>query len=185
MAIDLTNSLNQSELGELVGVSRQAVGAMVERGVLSASMTTGGALLAYCSHLRETAAGRLASGGLDLAAERAGLAKAQRERIEMQIAVTRRELMPAILLEEVLAKAGSKVSGIFDAIPGMVKRRVPTLPSFTLDLIAAEVARARNIVAAMSLDDVLDRLPSAEDARLDDEKEGAGFDSLPSGEGCA
>lgn len=158
---------------------------MVERGVLSASMTTGDALLAYCGHLRETAAGRLASGDIDLATERAGLAKAQRERIEMQNAVTRRELLPGILLEEVLTKAGSKVAGILDAIPGMVKRRVPMLPSGALDLIAGEVARARNIAAAMSLDDVLDRMPPAEDARPDDEQEGADFDSSPSGKDCA
>lgn len=175
MPIQLSNSLKQAEFGALVGVSRQAVGAMIERGVLSASMTTGGALLAYCGHLRETAAGRLASGDIGLATERAGLAKAQRERIEMQNAVTRRELLPAVLLEEVLAKAGSKVAGILDAIPGMVKRRVPMLPSSALDLIAGEVARARNIAAAMTLDDVLDRIPAEDEAPMDEENEvGAG-----------
>lgn len=93
-----------------------------------------------------------------MAAERAGLAKAQRERIEMQNAVTRRELAPVVLIEEVLAKAGSRVAGILDAIPGMIKRRVHSLTSGDIDLIAGEVARARNVAAAISLDDLLDEV---------------------------
>lgn len=109
----------------------------------------------YLRKLREEAAGRATGGDLDLAAERAGLAKAQRERIEMQNEVTRRELAPVILIEEVLAKAGSKVAGILDAIPGMIKRRV-ALSSDDIELIAVEIARARNIAAAVSLDDLRD-----------------------------
>lgn len=113
--------------------------------------------IAYVRRQREIASGRATiEGGLELAAERAGLAKAQRERIEMQNAVTRRELAPVILIEEVLAKAGGKVAGILDAIPGMIKRRVPSLTSDDLDLIAGEVAKARNIAAAIRLDDLID-----------------------------
>ena len=109
---------------------------------------------AYITELREQAAGRAASGDLDLATERAGLAKAQREKIEMQNAVTRRELAPVVLIEEVLAKAGGRVAGILDAIPGMIKRRVSGLSSNDIELIAVEVARARNIAAAVSLNDL-------------------------------
>ena len=105
--------------------------------------------VAYITELREQAAGRAAAGDLDLATERAGLARAQREKIEMQNAVTRRELAPVALLEEVLAKAGSRVAGILDAIPGMIKRRVAGLSSNDIELIAVEVARARNIAAAV------------------------------------
>ena len=117
--------------------------------------------VAYIRHLREQAAGRATAGELDLAAERAGLARAQRERIEMQNAVTRGELAPVALIEEVLTKASGKIAGIFDAIPGMVRRRVPKLTSGEVDLITGEVAKARNIVAAMSLADLNDQ-PSSE-----------------------
>jgi phage terminase Nu1 subunit (DNA packaging protein) len=55
--------------------------------------------VAYIRRLREQAAGRAAVGDLDLAGERAALAKAQRERIEMQNAVTRGELAPVVLQE--------------------------------------------------------------------------------------
>lgn len=123
--------------------------------------------VAYIRSLREQAAGRAASGDLDLATERAGLAKAQRERIEMQNAVTRKELAPAILIEEVLARAGSKVAGILDAIPGMIKRRVSGLSASDIALIAGEVAKARNIAAAVTLDDLIDE-KEMDDAQADE-----------------
>lgn len=110
--------------------------------------------VAYIRHIREQAAGRATVGSLDLATERAGLAKAQRERIEMQNAVTRNELAPVILIEEVLTKAASKVAGIFDAIPGMVRRRFPDMSADVIDGIAGEIARGRNIVSSLSLADL-------------------------------
>lgn len=121
----------------------------------------------YIRALREQAAGRAAAGDLDLATERAGLAKAQREKIEMQNAVTRRELAPVVLIEEVLAKAGGRVAGILDAIPGMIKRRVAGLSSNDIELIAVEVARARNIAATVSLNDLNDEpVPADNDVVL-------------------
>ena len=112
--------------------------------------------IAYIHKLREQAAGRAAVGDLDLAGERARLAKEQADRVAMQNAVTRGELAPVILIEEVLTKAASKVAGILDAIPGMIRRRVPLLTADDIDLVAGEVAKARNTVAKMSLADLFD-----------------------------
>lgn len=154
--IDLSEVITQKQFGEIVGISQPAVSDLLMRGVLTAGATAGDWLIAYCGNLREVAAGRAATGDLDLAGERAALARAQRERIEMQNAVTRGELAPVILIEEVLTKAASKTAGILDAIPGMIRRRVPLLTADDIDLIAGEVAKARNIVAAMSLDDLND-----------------------------
>lgn len=138
----------------MVGISQQAVGNLVGRGVLDTSAPALQVLHAYCSHLREQAAGRAASGELDLATERAGLAREQRIRVALQNAVTQKELAPVAVLEEVLAKAGARIAGIFDAIPGAVRRRVPSLSSDEVNAIGAEIARIRNIVAAMSLADL-------------------------------
>lgn len=107
--------------------------------------------VAYIRRLREQAAGRAAVGNIDLATERALLAREQREKIAMQNAVTRGELAPVILIEQVLSNAASKVAGIFDAIPGMVRRRVPQLSADDVSMIAEEIAKARNVVAVMSL----------------------------------
>jgi len=146
--------MTQSAFGALVGVSQQAIGNLVGRGILDTSVPGLQLLQAYCSHLREQAAGRAANGDLDLATERAGLAKEQRERIAMQNAVTRGELAPVALLEEVLSRAGAKIASTLEAIPGAVKRRVPSLSSDEIKNIAFEIARVRNIVAAMSLADL-------------------------------
>ena len=151
---DLSKPMTQAAFGALVGVSQQAVGSLVGRGVLDGSMSGQQMLHAYCSHLRETAAGRSAGGDLDLVAERAMLAKVQRERIEMQNGVTRGELAPVVLIEEVLSKAGARIGGLFDAIPGAVKRRVPSLSSDEIGNIAKEIAKVRNIAASMSLADL-------------------------------
>ena len=156
MLIDLSMKPTQQGFGDVIGVGQSAVSEMLSRGTLRPDGTMKEWLDDYCSHLREVAAGRVGAGDLNLVTERAGLAKAQRERIEMQNAVTRRELAPVILIEEVLAKAGSRVAGILDAIPGMVKRRVPGLTSDVIDLIRGEIAKARNMAAAVSLDDLRD-----------------------------
>lgn len=148
--------MTQADFGKLVGVSQQAIGKMVGSGVLDSGMTGQQMLHAYCSHLRETAAGRAGDGDLDLVTERALLAKAQRERIEMQNGVTRGELAPVALIEEVLSKAGARIGGIFDAIPGAVRRRVPSLSSDEIGNIEKEIAKARNIVATISLADLRD-----------------------------
>ena len=162
--IDLTERVTQAEFGEMIGVSQPAVSKMLTDGVLSGSASVGVWLREYCSHMREVAAGRVAAGDLDLATERAGLARAQREKIEMQNQVTRKELAPSYLLEEILAKAGARAAAILDTIPGMIKRRVPSLTADDVSAIAREVAKARNIAAGVSL------------ASLDDEPEAAADD---------
>ena len=174
--MDIERQLKQAEFGRLVGISRQAVGDLQARGVIEPSMSGVEATQAYCGHLRVIAAGRMASGDLDLSEERAGLAKAQRERVEMQNSVTRRELAPVALLEEVLAKCGSKVAGILDAIPGMVRRRNPALTSNDIEIISGEVARARNLAASMTLDDVLDQTSAISDVKNNGNDEGVDDD---------
>jgi phage terminase Nu1 subunit (DNA packaging protein) len=148
--------MTQAQFGALVGISQQAVGNLVGRQVLDTGAPAQQVLHAYCSHLREQAAGRATSGDLDLATERAGLAREQRIRVALQNAVTLKQLLPAVLLEEILAKAGARIAGIFDAIPGGVRRRVPSLSSEEISAIGAEIARVRNIVAGMSLADLRD-----------------------------
>ncbi|WP_349609122.1 terminase small subunit [Cupriavidus sp. DF5525] len=121
-------------------------------------------LLAYCSHLRETAAGRASEEeGLDLVTERARLAKEQADRIALQNEVTRRELAPVHLIEQVLSQAGARVAGILEAIPGMLKRRLPSLSADDVELITREVAKARNIAAAVTLDDLGIEAPDEEE----------------------
>ncbi len=82
----------------------------------------------------------------------------------MQNAVTRGELAPVVLIEEVLTKAAAKVAGLFDAIPGLVRRRFPDLSADAISLIGGEIAKVRNIVAGMSLADLNDEVPDKPEA---------------------
>lgn len=149
----LDKKMTQNEFGGLVGVSRQAIGELVKRGVLNMSEPASQCLVRYCAHLREVAAGR-ASGddNLDLVAERARLASEQADKIAMQNAITRQELAPVHVLEDVLTRSATKVTGILDTIPGSIQRRVPSLRASEIDLIRREVAKARNIMAGIKLE---------------------------------
>ena len=81
MIIDLKAPVKQVDVAMVVGVTQQAISAMVKEGKLPAEGTLGEVLLAYCERLRLQAAGRMGDehGGLDLVQERAALAREQRE----------------------------------------------------------------------------------------------------------
>lgn len=111
-------------------------------------------LLEYCEHLRGIAAGRGGDGGLELSAERAALAREQRIRIAMQNAVTRKELAPVYVLEQVLARAGARAAKMLDTITPEIRRRVPQLGSSELAAIGVIVAKARNVAASVRLADL-------------------------------
>lgn len=141
----------QKDFAGIIGVSEAAVSDMIARGVIAQGDTLGGWLLSYCAHIREQAAGRMALGDLDLATERARLAKEQADKIAYQNAMTRGELVPVAYLEEVLAKTSSRIAGIFDAIPVKLKRRAPHLTHDDITFIDAEIRTVRNEVASMKL----------------------------------
>lgn len=156
MVADLTTPMTQAQFGDLVGISQQAVSDLMRREILVDGATADEWLLAYCDHLREVAAGRGGSNALELAAERARLAKEQADKIAMQNAITRGELAPAHLLEEVLARAGARVGRLLETIPGLLRRRMPDAKADDIAAVAAVVAKARNVAVAMRLAD-LDR----------------------------
>lgn len=145
-------SATQAEFGELVGMSQQNVSALTARGVLSPGESFAVWLLAYCGNLRDVAAGRDADS--PLTTERARLASAQAERVEMANLVARRRLAPVDLLEEVLANVCRQIVTIFDAIPSQLRTRCPDLPGDAMRIVEDEIARARSIAADVTLNDL-------------------------------
>jgi phage terminase Nu1 subunit (DNA packaging protein) len=166
--IDLSYRPTQTEFAALVGISQPAVSGLLARGIILEGGTIGQWSAAYCDHLREQAAGRAAAGDLDLAGERARLAKEQADKVAMQNAVSRGELAPVAAMESVLAAVGARVGKILDTIPGLVRRRVPGIPAPVLDLIAADIAKCRNMAAAMTLDDLMRDDEAADDDERDE-----------------
>lgn len=145
----------------MVGVSQPAVSDLLSRGVLTDGAAAGLWLREYCGHLREIAAGRFAAGDIDLATERAMLARVQREKIEMQNAVTRGELAPKALLTQVLAAAAPKMCGVLESIVPSLRKR-SGYGAEDLDFVARTIADARNAIADLRLPDLL------ADASVDD-----------------
>jgi len=154
MIVDLDAKGTQAKFAQLVGITQPAVSGLIARGVLVANDNIGNWLLSYCGNLRETAAGRLGTSDLDLTEERARLAAAQADKLELELAVTRAELAPVATIESVLVRAGGKVGAILDAVPQTLKRRLPHLTSSDLEQIQTEIAKARNAVAGLSLEDI-------------------------------
>ena len=147
--------MNQQVIAEHLDMSQPAVSQWLDRLGIDLKVSTIDEIrVAYIRAIREQAAGRAAAGDLDLATERARLAREQADKIAMQNAVTRGELTHTVLLEQVLAGTAAKIAGVLDSIPGMIRRRVPQLSAADIDVISGEIVKARNAVACMSLHDI-------------------------------
>jgi len=151
MQLDLSKPLPQPKLGQLVGLSRRSVADLEADGVCSRDMPAGAWLLAYIEHLRESAAGRDASG--ELSEERARLARAQAIRVERQNAITARETLPVRVLELALGQTCAQIAATLEGLPGRLKRRCPHWKPADFRLLEEEIAKARNTAAAATLTD--------------------------------
>jgi phage terminase Nu1 subunit (DNA packaging protein) len=150
--VDLGNTTTQKEFSELIGVSEAAVSGMISRGVIKIGQPLGEWLIGYCTHIREQAAGRAAKGDLDLATERAALAREQRVRIELQNAVTRREQGPIEAMEDGLADLLAKVGKQLDTIPAKLRIASDKLTADDLDIVSSVIASVRNEIACWNVD---------------------------------
>ncbi len=81
---------------------------------------------AYIRHLRERALGAQADAPLDYAVERAGLIKAQREKVELELKIARGELIPRETVERVQ-----------DGMIGAFRSRILSIPSKTAPILAS------------------------------------------------
>ncbi len=143
--VDLSAQATQAMLGGIVGVTQQAISAMVTAGALPPSGTLGEMLLAYCERLREQAAGRLGEeGGLDLVQERAALARSQRISQDMKNDIARGEYAPIGVLSDVLGLASSAVVDRFDQLEGALQKACPTLADDAKATVMQVIASARN-----------------------------------------
>lgn len=178
MIFDADRPCRQADFGALVGISQPAVSDLVSRGIFTDGAPLREWMQAYCTRLREQAAGRMGGevGGLDLAQERAALARAQREGIEIKNSVLRTEYAAVELLAEVLATASQAVAERFEYLPGEVRKNCPDLPQEAIDQVMGIIAKARNdwvrATAALLSAQLVDTDDDADDqapAHLDDE----------------
>ena len=168
MMLDTDAPVVQSAVAAVVGVSKQAISAMVNDGALPPCATNGELLLAYCERLRQKAAGRVGGevGGLDLVQERAALAREQRIAQALKNSVARGEYAPIGVLADVLGAAAGAVADRFDQIEGALRKARPDIDDDLLMTVLAVVTAARNEwirATAKLVDDAVDRLQEAEE----------------------
>ncbi len=144
MILELDEPITQEQFGEIVGVSRQAVSALVQAGGLPAKATAREWLRAYCYRMREQAAGRQSDGELDLVQERAALARSQRMAVDIKNAISRGEYAPIGLLGDVLANASAAVADRFDGLEALLQKIAPDLEIERRDAIIRMVNESRN-----------------------------------------
>jgi phage terminase Nu1 subunit (DNA packaging protein) len=150
--IDISKPCLQKDFAALINVSEKTVSELRGRGIIKDGQPLGEWLKRYCDHMREVAAGRATKGDLDLATERAGLAREQKIRIEMQNAITRREFGPIEALELGLADVMARVASHLDTIPGKLKLASDKLTAEDLNLVAGIIAKVRNEIAGTDID---------------------------------
>ena len=156
----LDRSGSQVEFAGIVNISTQAVQKLKARGIIDTNRTLLEMLHMYCAHLRKRAeaAGPDAGlatrkdaepGELDLTEERAKLARAQTEKIDMELAVRRAELIPAGDVTAALSSVAAQAAAILDSIPVKLKRESPHLSASDIEIVKRELARARNVMASI------------------------------------
>ena len=166
---------SQIEMAGHVDLSDRSVRELEAKLKLPNDYTRAAFRVAYIRHLREVAAGRTSSTeeALDLAAERAALAKAQREGVEIKNSVLRGDYASVTLLAEVLANASQSVAERFDHLPGLLRKTLPDLPQAAVDQVMVVIAAARNEWTRATVELVRTTLTTPEDDEpqldLDDE----------------
>lgn len=166
----------------VVGVSQQAISAMVKEGKLPfEGRLLGDVLVSYCERLREQAAGRLGEGmGLDLVQERAALAREQRIGQAMKNAIARGDYAPIGALADVLGMASSAVVDRIDQLDGALRKACPDLPEDARATVLQVIASARNEWIRSTAKMVADEVQGM--AEGDDDEPSEDFGSAAEGE---
>lgn len=152
----------------MVGVSQPSVSDLLSRQVLTPDGTAGQWLREYCGHLREVAAGRLAAGDIDLATERALLAREMRLGHEIKNRIAQGEYVAIEVLTDVLATTAQAVVDRLEQIPADLRRSCPDLPQAARDAVMAEIASARNEMARVAVEAAAGKLEALDEPAAGD-----------------
>lgn len=133
----------QQELADLVGVTQSAISRHVTAGHIPRDGTALEQLRAYLAHLTAEATRQTGDGLLSLPAERAALARVQREAVEMKNEALRAEYAPTELLRRVLAMASASMVTNIDQLAGQIDQAVPDQPESARATVLAIIAKAR------------------------------------------
>lgn len=138
----LYETATQQSFGAAVGVGQPVVSRLLSRGVLAPGGTLGEWIGQYTAHLRAQAEERLGAGPLDLAAERAALAREQRQTYALRNGALQAQYAPRALLEDVLKLARDSVAAGLIELPAALRSQCAGLPMAGQRVVDAALAEA-------------------------------------------
>lgn len=141
----------QVDLAELLEVSEKTVSEWAADGLFDGCETGADMIRAVYRRLSAVAAGRVG----ELSEERARLARAQAENVEMKNAILRKDYAPVTLLEDALARAARQMARTLEALPVKLRRSSAVMSTEDLQVVEREIVALRNMAAAAVLDDEL------------------------------
>ncbi len=133
------------ELGDWLGVSDRTISDYVKKGIVARSgpgkFMLRASIKAVASHLRELSAQRGASSA-GLTAQRERIAREQADKLEMQNAASRRELLPAKAVADEWASVLRMVRSRMLASPSRIQQQLGHLSAHDVAVIDREMRDA-------------------------------------------
>lgn len=154
-ALVVAETCSATQLAALLGLSARRVRELAEAGTIPRERgryPTAAAVAAYCANLREIAAGRRGDGDdgerLDLATERAKLARSQRELAELKIAQTRGALVDAHAVRIGFTAQVKAAVNRLRGVPAHAKGRLPHLTIDDIETLEDAIEEALTEIAS-------------------------------------
>ena len=141
--LELDRPITRPELAGLLGITTRRVYQLIDEGVIDADGTGQEQVHQYLGRLRE----RAAPSPIDV--ERARLARAQREKIEMELDARHEDLIPAGELRDAMRSVARQSAAILDAIPADCKRACPSLAAGDVGIIKRETQKVAQVMQAI------------------------------------
>ena len=141
---DVAELASADALGSLLGISGRSVRDLASRGIIGKAgagrYPVRESVRSYCKHLREQAAAR--SGSSTLTDERIRVAREQADKLAMQNALARGEMIAAREVESAWTATLREVRAALLAMPGRIQQRLVHLTAHDVSEIDREIRDA-------------------------------------------
>lgn len=140
------------QLADLLGITANRVGVLTREGhiprVSRGRYQRRLAVRGYCEHLRKQASGRGAANP-EYTEQKTRLAREQADKAEMQNAIARRELIPALQVEREWSAILRDVRAAMLAIPSRFQQRVGAITAHDASILSREIRNALVEIASI------------------------------------
>nr|WP_051231140.1 helix-turn-helix domain-containing protein [Kaistia adipata] len=142
----LDAEITAMDLADFLGVSKRAISDFADRGIIAKTgrnrFDLRRSVQLYCDHLRGVAAGRGGDAGDALSTERARLAREQADKVAMENAASRRELITVTEVRGEWVAIARRIRNMMMSVPSRCRQQLPHLTTFDVDLIDREIRTA-------------------------------------------